>query len=60
MKNTTYILSLILVITGCGQKPFEGKISYNAEFETGLSEDFSIIDNIIGQAANSVIDFYIN
>ena len=59
MKNPICLLLLILIISGCSQKPFEGKISYNAEFETGLSEDFSIIDNIIGQAANSVIDFYI-
>lgn len=59
IKNTIYALSLILIMAGCSQKPFEGKISYNAKFETGLSKDFSIIDNLIGQATNSVVDFYV-
>lgn len=59
MKKYFYLAVVTVVLSACATKPFEGKISYEAEFKTGLGNQFRFLDNIIGQATNSTIDLYI-
>jgi len=59
MKKLLYLFIALIVFSSCEQQPFEGKISYEVEFESGLSGKLSIIDNLIGQATNSSVDLYV-
>ena len=59
MKKILYLSVLVIVLTACAEKPFEGKISYEVEFETGLGDRLKFIDNLLGQVVNSSADLYI-
>ena len=59
MKLYNFLLAVCMLMASCSNEPFEGKISYEAEFETGFGNQFGFLDNIIGQATNSSIDLYI-
>ncbi len=59
MKKLLYLFAFCVLLTSCGQKPFEGKISYEAEFKTGLGESFGLVDAVLGTATNSTIDLYV-
>lgn len=54
-----YFLGVIILMTSCAEKPFEGKISYEAEFKTGLGETFGFADAMLGQFTNSTLDLYV-
>jgi hypothetical protein len=59
MKKLLYLLIVLVVFSSCEQQPFEGKISYEIEFETGFGGKLGFLDNLIGQATNSTVDLYI-
>jgi len=54
-----YLLAIPLLFAACSEDKFEGKITYDTEFQTGLGKKLGIIDDLIGTTTNSTIDLYI-
>ena len=58
-KILFFLLAIPLLLASCAEDKFEGKITYETKFETGVGDKLALIDGIIGTATNSTIDLYI-
>lgn len=59
-KKFIYLFLAVVLMASCSTpEPFEGKITYEAKFESGFGNKVGFIDDIIGQGTNSEIDLYV-